>query len=412
MKRVLAVSWEMPPMYGPRAAQVSRVLGQLPKLGWAPTAVCLSPRRDGPHWCQGIPADPPAGVSLRRVASPEESLPVRAAFRLVPALRDYPDPQRLWIRRAGRAAETIAREDGVAGIITFAQPWSDHLMGLRVHQRSGLPWVAHFSDPWVDSPYATPRQRAIWAPMESAVVRAADAIVFVTEETADRVMAKYPAGWRSKVSIVPHGFDPLQNVPPGVARRAEPERPLRLVHTGRFYSGVRTPLALFRALHELNRRRPLATELELQLIGPYVNEFEPAAAALGISGVVRFQDRVAPAEAARAADAADALLVIDAPSAGPSLFLPSKLIDYLPFRKPILGLTPEPGASASLLRRLECPIAPPDDVRAIAAALEHLIDCWKNRTLAIGAAFETVSAEYDIRRTAALLADVLARAFA
>ena len=25
MKRVLAISWEMPPMYGPRAAQVSRL---------------------------------------------------------------------------------------------------------------------------------------------------------------------------------------------------------------------------------------------------------------------------------------------------------------------------------------------------------------------------------------------------
>ena len=45
------------------------------------------------------------------------------------------------------------------------------------------------------------------------------------------------------------------------------------------------------------------------------------------------------------------LLVIDAP-ADESLFLPSKLIDYLPARKPILGLTPARGASADLIRAL------------------------------------------------------------
>ena len=42
------------------------------------------------------------------------------------------------------------------------------------------------------------------------------------------------------------------------------------------------------------------------------------------------------AESARRAAAADVLLVIDAP-ADESLFLPSKLIDYLPAGKPILA---------------------------------------------------------------------------
>ena len=59
--------------------------------------------------------------------------------------------------------------------------------------------------------------------------------------------------------------------------------------------------------------------------------------------------------------------MIDAP-ADDSLFLPSKLVDYLPLGKPILGLTP-------LARRdgrrsfagSATPIVPPDDEAAIAA---------------------------------------------
>jgi len=64
VKRLLAVSWEMPPMYGPRATQVSRVLGQLAGMGWRPAAVCLAPRPGGPHWFKGIASDAPAGVEL------------------------------------------------------------------------------------------------------------------------------------------------------------------------------------------------------------------------------------------------------------------------------------------------------------------------------------------------------------
>jgi len=126
---------------------------------------------------------------------------------------------------------------------------------------------------------------------------------------------------------------------------------------------------------------------------------------------VHVRGRVSPAEAASIAADADVLLVIDAPSAGPSAFLPSKIVDYLPLRRPILGVTPEPGATASLLRRLGCPVAPPEDVAAIASALRDLVRCWRAGTLAVPDSFDPVAAEFDMRRTTARLHDVLAGAF-
>ena len=409
MKRLLAVSWEMPPMYGPRATQVSRVLGQLAGMGWRPAAVCLAPRPGGRHWFNGIASDAPAGVELVRVPSPEEWLAVRAVWRVVPGLRDFPDATRVWVPRAARAAVRIAAAGDCAGLITFAQPWSDHLVGLRVKRATGLPWVAHFSDPWADSPYATPRQRSIWRRMEEEVVREAAAVVFVTEETAALVMAKYPDAYRDKVAVVPHGF--VARADDAAAASVGNRRPLRLVYAGRFYAGIRTPVPLLQAVAQLNARDPLAGALEILFVGPHVQEFGRDATALGLDSLVRFGGRVPPAEAARAAADADVLLVIDAPSNGPSVFLPSKLVDYLPFRKPILGVTPEPGASARLLRRLGCPVAPPDDVDAIANALAGLVRRWRDGTLAVGASFDTVAAEFEIGRTARVLHDVLIRAF-
>ena len=409
MKRLLAISWEMPPMYGPRATQVSRVLSELPANGWSPTVVCMDPKPNGPHWFDAAAA-PPSNLRLVRIPSAQELFAVRAIWRMLPSLRDYPDTARLWIRPAARAAIAVAQTETPSVIISFAQPWSDHLIGLRVHRSTHLPWVAHFSDPWVDSPYATLRQRSIWRRMEANVVREATALVFVTRETADVVMKKYPDAWRAKVSVVPHGFDP--RVPEKDSNPIDRLRPIRLVYTGRFYRGVRTPLGLLEALAILNRRSPIAGQLELSLIGPDVDDYLADARRLGIAESVKFRGRIAPSGAASAAARADVLLIIDAPSDGGSVFLPSKLVDYLPFRKPILGLTPAQGASANLLRRLQCPIVPPDDANAIASALSDLLGRWRSGTLAVDASFAATAAEFDIRNTSRLLSDVLARACA
>lgn len=409
MKRLLAVSWEMPPMYGPRAAQVAATLAELGARGWRSTVVCLDPRRGGPHWPDGVAAPPLEGVQLRRVASPEEWLAWRVAARVAPILRQFPDNQWVWTARAVAAARRALSEQPHDGLITFAQPWSDHLIGLRARRGARMPWVAHFSDPWVDSPYARgPRwQQRMWRRMERDVIGEADALVFVSAETADLVMRKYPDEWRRKVAVVPHGFVPFP-APAGALRRPGP---MRLVYTGRFYSGVRTPSALLRALASLNRRQPLAGTIEVVFMGPFMEAYQRDARSFGLEPFVRFESRRPRREAERLAADADVLLVIDAPSDGPSVFLSSKLVDYLAFRKPILGLTPSAGTTARLLARLGSPIVSPDDEEAIASSLLSLIDRWRGGALTVSPAFDAVAAEFDIRRTTADLDDVLTRTF-
>ena len=395
-------------MYGPRASQVSATLGELAVLGWAPSVVCLAPRPGGPHWQDGAPQNPPAGVELVRVPSPEEWLLFRAARRLAPMLWRFPDDKRIWVNRAVTAARAQVSRQAFSGLITFAQPWSDHLVGLRLRRIERLPWVAHFSDPWVDSPYATgPEwQRRMSRQMERAVIEEADAVVFVSREAADLVMAKYPDSWRRKVAVVPHGYDPR-----AVDRGRTPRRagPMRVVYTGRFYRGLRTPSAFLHALASLHRRQSLTGTLELAVMGPFVEAYRHEVASLGLDSIVRLEPRRPRDQAARMAADADVLLMIDGPSAGPSVFLPSKLIDYLAFRKPILGLTPAPGAAANLLARLGFQVAPPDDETAIAANLQVLLERWRAGTLDLPAAFDEVAAEFDIRRTTAQLDAILDR---
>jgi glycosyltransferase involved in cell wall biosynthesis len=406
-RRLLAISWDMPPLSGPRAVQVSRLLKHLVPLGWESTVVCFGPRSRRYHQDPELAGRLRApGVDLVHVPSLEERFPFRALWRIVPPLKHLPDEKWVWIRPATRAAVSAARVKAFDALVSFAQPWSDHLIGERVQRATGLPWIAHFSDPWTDSPYGPRRawQRAIWRRMEASVVERASALVFVNRQTASRTMARYPNASARKAHVIPHGFEPSDPLP---RPAADPTRPLRLVYTGRFYDGVRTPVSLLRALAALARQRPVASELHVSFIGPIVAAYPRLAAELGLDGVVDFVARVPAGEASRLAAAADVLLVVDAPAAD-SLFLPSKLIDYLPLETPILALTPASGATADLVRELGYPAAAPDDEAAIRSAVTALLDARRNGTLGPSPQHRSVASQYDIRRAAGRFAEVLA----
>jgi glycosyltransferase involved in cell wall biosynthesis len=452
-RRALAISWEMPPLSGPRAVQVSRTLNHLVPLGWESSVICFGPRSGRYNQDRQLASRLRAsnGVTLVPVASAEERLFFRALWRVMPPIKLLPDEKWVWIRAASRAARRLARTERFDVLVSFGQPWSDHLIGLRVHRATGLPWVAHFSDPWVDSPYLRGRrwQRRLWQRMEADVVRHANALIFTNSQAADRAMRKYPAEWRGKAHVVPHGFESVErhelsttvdtedaedqitqalssvspvssvvesfdtdvvessdaDVVESLGTDHRDDR-LTIVYTGRFYDGIRTPEPLLHALALIATRRPIACELHVAFVGTPVPSHRRLATTLGLGDVVEFAGRVPFAESARRAAHADVLLVIDAPS-DESLFLPSKLVDYLPLDKPILALTPSRGASADLIRRLGYPVVPPDDVVAIASAIEVLVAAKRQRRLGIAEHHRSVAQQYDIRRTAGAFAGIL-----
>src|SRR4029077_16030169 len=101
---------------------------------------------------------------------------------------------------------------------------------------------------------------------------------------------------RRKAFVVPHGFEPANHVAP--SREMDRSRPMRIVQTGRFYAGVRTPLALLQALARLRASQSLEGALELSFVGPHTEEYASEARAFGVSDLVSFAGRVSTAEAA------------------------------------------------------------------------------------------------------------------
>lgn len=407
---LVAVSWAMPPRVTPRALQVSRLLCGLAERGWETTVIAAHPAPSIPAVGRDalLAAHYRDAYALDALETEEALAPSSRPRQWLRRLRPPSDlSEDNWERRATRAARRALRRTRARALITFAQPWSDHRIGLRLHRRlRRVPWIAHFSDPWTDSPYYADlplENLERWRRQERRVIETADALVFVTDETRALVMEKYPLSFASRAHVVPHAFDPslaaLAAVgPPGLPPR---DGRLRVTYTGSLYPRMRTPHDVLAALALLRDERP-ATWAGLQVIfvgdAPGLGDAELRPP--GLEGAVSFLPRAGYRESLRAAADADVLLVIDAPSER-SVFLPSKLVEYLMFPKPILGITPVEGASAELLRRLGDPVVAPGDVRGLAGALARFEALHREGRLAASPRHAAVAAEHSVARVAA-----------
>lgn len=372
---LLAVSYVLPPNQYPQAIQVGRLLYGLParivtvsgKVKAQSAGLDCYPDFDARLVMRlEVPFDPPLAGRAHQLA-----------YRLLPLYAKAPDEFRGWVMRAAAVVEEYLGHSGFVPdvVASFGQPMSDHLLGLHLKQRLRLPWLAHFSDPWTDNPFRRqgPLCRPVNARMERRVVEHADRVIFTSAETLELGMRKYPAGWYAKACVLPHAYEPRL-----YATGKIPQGPLRIRHLGTFYGG-RTPLPLFRGLQLLYRRDPgQLRDVCIELVGDVPTRFLHSTAGRGLpDAMVRALPTVDYSKSLEMMCEADLLLVIDAP-AEHSVFLPSKLADYIGAGRPILGIVP-PGASAQLIGRLGGEVVDPSDPEGSAAALSRSIEYCRGR---------------------------------
>ena len=380
--KLLAVSFSYPPKQEPRAIQVSRLLKH---LNASTVLVCEG---------NGAEQTESAGlgdqecflqqtIRVPLATSPGRDLLNRLSRRVyLPVWSRTPDQLGPWKKPVVQAIDNLMTTEQYRPdvLVTFAFPLIDNIIGLELKRRFKLPWLAHFSDPWVDSPFRSDDvlTRALNARLEHSVVERADRLVFTSRETAGLVMQKYDPALHSKVRIVPHAYEPQ------LFQSAPNENNGRLIirYLGDLYQS-RTPQPLFKALEILLETEPeLLQKFRFEIVGD-VHELNLEQ--MGISrlpeGLVVFRPRVNYFESLSMMTSASGLMVIDAPvpKNSESVFLPSKLIEYVGADRPIIGLTP-PGTAAYLISRLGGWVADPGSTEQVADVVRQFLSfVWEKR---------------------------------
>ena len=369
---VLAVSYCFPPFSFPRSIQVARLLKHLPHRT---VLVCA----EDPFASVDRTIEPDAEASLVECVRVRNPIPawrrmVAMASRRyrVPLLQAL-DPHGPWMGAALAAVHDYLRGTQQAPdiLLTFAQPWIVHRLGLRLKRCLDIPWIAHFSDPWTDNPYAksTGLAGTLARRAEAETVNNAECLIFTSDETVELVMKKYPSRLRQKAVVVPHCFSPAFDDDPKLSAPAS-AKVIRSI--GNFY-GIRTPRPLMDALGILAKESPaLVDGWTFENVGSLSPAIKSeCGAALSGSGLLRFRDPVSYRESLELMASSAGMILIDAAS-GCSVFLPSKLVEYIGARRPIFGITPE-GTARRLIRELGGTTASPADPAAVSKALGEFL---------------------------------------
>ena len=396
--KLLAISFAYPPLAYPRSIQVSRLLNN---IQCETTLICA----EDPSARTDSTIGPEANGNLRRLirvpfrSTALERLQNKVAYRLSPRLWNSwnrtPDQYRPWKQAVLKTLGGLSF-DGSHVLVTFSHPLVDHVIGVELKRRLTMPWVAHFSDPWTDSPFLRLDSYTLGKnlELERKTIEDADRLIFTSRETVEKVMSKYPVSLHAKARVLPQCYDEALFATP-----EEKQETIVVRHVGNFY-GNRTPEPLFKTIEATLSSHPdRLKSVRFELIGAHESITESETLQKLPEGLVSVKPVVDYQESLNLMSSADGLLVIDAP-AEISMFLPSKLIDYIGAGRPIMGFTPT-GAAAGVIRGLGGWVTDPHlsdfGIQVFCEFLDHL-RTTKSRTEVWGE--RSVRARYDVKQIA------------
>jgi len=395
--RILLIAHNFPPTQGPESSLVKLNTLDLLRRGWRLSVITTTME----HMHQGLDSTMLEGLpaDLEVVRAPSYDAVFRRRWprvaRYALALLTQwvlPEIFLFWLPASVPAGKRWLRKNGPAIIYSRATKHVSNITGWCLKRATGLPWVAHYSDPWLGKPAHNAVQVWLGRRFEKRIFKDADALVFVNNQLAELYLSEYPAA-RAKTHVIPHGYAPLTSRPAAVTGAGT--RPLQILHAGAFVSGLRDPDKLFEALVLLSRRRPLLNRVKLTFVGEDTVRYQAEVDAMGLSGVITLLSSVPYPECQRMISQSDLLLVVDTPRFG-GIYLPTKLVEYLAHEKRVLGLT-EPGSAVQDVLD-HCGLAWADQMEPekIANAIEKLLADWERGDWSLPEAFVSRAASYRI----------------
>lgn len=372
MKNLLLISHDYPPLHSVESVRSFKFAKYLLEFGVKSDVVC------GGHQEKSC-VD---GLDIHRTFSPQNIL-IRG-FELFTGL----DGKFLWTFSAIRTGKKVLKKQKFDAILSRSTPISSHLIAYKLKKSNNIPWIADFSDPWTQNIYVKYPSRItkrIDEYLEKKVVYAADRIVFTSQRTKDLFLSKYVNIPDSKVRVIPNFYDKsdFQNV-----KGLHKSDKCTFVHAGSFYK-IRSPELFLKALGLLGSEIDIS-KIHVKLVGN-MKGFEHLIEKYGLENIVEMTGVVSREEANMHLQSADVLLLIDAPSDTPSVFLPTKLVEYTFMNKPILAITPA-GTSADVVKATNTGIVvSPLDISCIKNRIKEYYELYQKSNLTISPDMNEIS---------------------
>ena len=415
-RKVLVIAYYFPPMGLSGVQRTAKFVKYLPKYGWKPTVLTVSPTgyyAVDPTLLEEVEA---AGTEIVRASSLDPNrlfkskgvvkMPSERVRKVLQFAGDsvfFPDTKIGWRSKAVKAATELLSREKFDLIYATAPPQTDFLIGEALKKKFRLPLVLDYRDAWLDYPfkyYPTPLHRYIHYRLEKRVVKAADRIIVTVRRVKESILKHYLGLDYHDVVIIPQGYDPIDME---VAKTPKPStrRKMRITHAGTFYAD-RNPSTILHALHNVFQEMPqMRGRLELSFVGNARDEDQLLVSKLGLQNDVTLQGYLQHQACTKHLLDSDVLwLVLDNDYQSPG-----KLYEYFGTRKPILASVVEGYTKQLILESGAGLCVPLMDLKAHEQALRDLFAQFERNQL------KQIPNEFAERYNRVVLTGELARQF-
>jgi glycosyltransferase involved in cell wall biosynthesis len=258
-----------------------------------------------------------------------------------------PDPRVFWVKPSVQFLNQLLQEGQFQAIITTGPPHSLHLIGQKLKQKHGIPWLADFRDPWsqwefLDTLPMLSFIRRRHEALEQKVLRQADVVVTISP-TFQRDLEKLSG---RKIDLITNGYDPA-DIPTDFHPRPKLAKRLHLVYTG-IIDAIRNPLPLMQALKA--EFEVGGEEVSWTFVGKVSEQVRASVEAdPWLKAHIHFAGYVPHHQVFEFYATTDALVLILTDTKNAKGNIPGKLFEYLATGLPVLALGDPQGDSATLL---------------------------------------------------------------
>ena len=266
-------------------------------------------------------------------------------FQYVRANYFIPDARKFWIKPSVKFLSNYLKNNKIDAIITTGPPHSMHLVGLALRDKFKIKWISDFRDPWTEIDYfqqlpLTKKAKKKHYQLEQEVLEKSD-MVIVVGETMKKKFLKH----NHNIEVLTNGFDSYEN-----SLTIELDSNFSITHVGSMNTD-RNPTILWEVLYEISSENiDFKNNLRIKFIGKIDDTLIQDIQVFNPKNIVRipYLDH----EEVRKYQASSQVLLLSinqVPNA--KGIITGKIFEYLQAKRPILGIGPEDGDAAAILKK-------------------------------------------------------------
>lgn len=372
MKKVLIITYYWPPSGGGGVQRWVKFVKYLRKYNWEP--IVFTPENpEIPSYDESLIKDIPHDITIlknkiwepysfyKKFTGKNKKDRIQTAFLSEKKTKSsflenmsvwirgnlfIPDARRYWIAPSVRFIRNYMASNKIDAVITTGPPHSTHLIGIKLKNHTGIPWLADFRDPWTNIDFYHDLKLSKFADrlhhkLEKKVLKEADAVSVISPG----MVTDFSKIYARKYHIIPNGFDEddIRNI------EVTKTKKFSLAHIGSLTKS-RNPENLWKAISILIEKTPgFSKDIEILIIGKIDISAIESLRKYNLEQYLRQIDYMPHDEVIAEQKKASLLLLLINNTPSAKLILTGKIFEYLISNTPIICIGPNDGDAAKVV---------------------------------------------------------------